>query len=130
MVTSNSTARPNSLRATARVLSSPSSRVVPRSTPTVPASVCGQCSVPRLERRGGSMRRPARVVVPVAVLALTAYLSADVADVVPGAYPGRAGPARAVRPGAAAGDGCSAGAAASTAEGARAGPLGVGLGGR
>src|SRR5215217_2227865 len=84
MVTSNSTARPNSLRATARVLSSPSSRVVPRSTPTVPASVCGQCSVPRLERRGGSMRRPARVVVPVAVLALTAYLSADVADVVPG----------------------------------------------
>jgi len=30
------------------------------------------------------MRRPARVVVPVAVLALTAYLSADVADVVPG----------------------------------------------
>src|SRR3954453_5562045 len=37
-----------------------------------------------LQRRGGSMRRPMRAVVPAVALAVAAYLGADVADVVPG----------------------------------------------
>src|SRR5919107_1028950 len=83
MVTSNSTACPTLV---GRRLGSgrPTGRAVTARRRYLRPDV--GASVPYIapERRGGSMRRPARLVVPAVVLAVAAYVGGDVADVVPG----------------------------------------------